>query len=166
MAERRDPTPQQRQQVLIRDNGRCVVCGCHDVALLEIDHAHPYSIGGRTILSNLQAMCPVCNKAKGNLSIPRLTSFAPLVTQGLDVADNDATVAGRRAEWALQCDRLREQRFIDATRKAIQLWQTRTAGGNQRTKRSVKKMISREFGKKVGEAVVKVIGVLIMIWVF
>ena len=166
MADRRDATPQQRQQVIIRDNGRCVVCGCHDVALLEIDHAHPYSIGGRTILANLQAMCPVCNKAKGNLSIPRLTSFAPLVTRGLDVADNDAAVAKRRVEWAGQCEQVREQRFIDATRKAIQLWQTRTAGGNQRTKHSVKNMISREFGKKVGEAVVKVIGVLGMLWPF
>ena len=158
MADRRDPTPAQRQQVLIRDNGRCVICGCHDIALLEIDHAHPWALGGRTILDNLQAMCPPCNKAKGTLITARIVGFPVLITKGLEVAENDAAVAGRRAEWALQCERMREQRFVDATARAIELWKTPTAGGNQRTKRSVKGMIAAKFGKVVAARVIEAIG--------
>lgn len=59
-----------RYQVLERDGSRCCVCGRgpHEGVTLHVDHIRPYSLGGLTVLSNLQLMCADCNLGKGNRS--------------------------------------------------------------------------------------------------
>lgn len=59
-----------RYQVLERDRSRCCACGAGpgDGASLHIDHIRPYSLGGLTILANLQTLCSQCNLGKGNRS--------------------------------------------------------------------------------------------------
>jgi 5-methylcytosine-specific restriction endonuclease McrA/uncharacterized protein YbdZ (MbtH family) len=59
-----------RYEVLKRDNFKCVKCGRSPATRvgveLHIDHIIPYSRGGETELSNLQATCSDCNPGKGN----------------------------------------------------------------------------------------------------
>ena len=57
-----------RQNVLMRDNYTCQICGAtvKDGAKLEIDHIIPYSKGGTNKESNLQVLCQQCNREKHN----------------------------------------------------------------------------------------------------
>jgi len=59
-----------RQNVLMRDNYTCQICGAtvKDGAKLEIDHIVPYSKGGTNDESNLQVLCQQCNREKHNRS--------------------------------------------------------------------------------------------------
>ncbi len=58
-----------RALVLMRDGGRCQLCGAEakDGAKLHIDHVVPWANGGETKLANLQALCEVCNIGKSNV---------------------------------------------------------------------------------------------------
>ncbi len=53
-----------RAEVLSRDGGRCLKCG--STVDLHIDHILPVSLGGLTILGNLQTLCSAENLSKGN----------------------------------------------------------------------------------------------------
>jgi HNH endonuclease len=57
-----------RYKVFMRDNCRCVKCGrsAKDNIALHVDHKKPFSLGGLTILENLQTLCEECNLGKSN----------------------------------------------------------------------------------------------------
>lgn len=57
-----------RQNVLMRDNYTCQICGAtvKDGAKLEIDHIIPHSKGGTNHENNLQVLCQQCNREKHN----------------------------------------------------------------------------------------------------
>ena len=60
-----------RFEVLKRDHYRCQACGrspatCPNV-VLHIDHIHPWSHGGETVIENLQTLCRTCNSGKSDL---------------------------------------------------------------------------------------------------
>jgi len=64
-----------RYQVLERDR-ICRSCGRspgQDGAQLHVDHIEPYSLGGLTVLDNLQVLCNQCNLGKGNRSNTRFS---------------------------------------------------------------------------------------------
>lgn len=58
-----------RFRVLERD-GKCVLCGSGPGkgAMLHVDHILPFSLGGLSVLENLQTLCEACNLGKGNRS--------------------------------------------------------------------------------------------------
>lgn len=58
-----------RALVLMRDGGRCQLCGAEakDGAKLHVDHVIPWANGGETKLANLQVLCEVCNIGKSNV---------------------------------------------------------------------------------------------------
>ena len=56
------PWRQLRQQVLDRDEHKCVYCGADAT---HVDHVMPVSKGGAYELSNLRASCASCNMTKG-----------------------------------------------------------------------------------------------------
>lgn len=75
-AGRRAPTASQREAALERSKGpdgkeRCTYCGTQldrksgKPNSAEIDHKQPYSKGGKTEDSNLDAACRTCNRSKG-----------------------------------------------------------------------------------------------------
>ena len=67
---RRKVSYEQRYKTLVRDGFRCRACGRSPATeagvRLEIDHVHPWSRGGKTVLANLQTLCHECNKGKSN----------------------------------------------------------------------------------------------------
>ena len=75
---KKQKTDKFRPQVIARDNGRCRGCGIADEASLHCDHIVPESKGGETTLANLQALCGVCNGAKGSTNIGELEILPPI----------------------------------------------------------------------------------------
>ncbi|PQJ09230.1 hypothetical protein CJD36_020750 [Flavipsychrobacter stenotrophus] len=67
----REPGWRLRYMVLKRDLFRCVACGASPATnlgtVLHVDHIVAYSIGGESVMENLQTLCEVCNGGKGNL---------------------------------------------------------------------------------------------------
>ncbi|WP_426290443.1 HNH endonuclease [Sphingomonas sp. TWP1-3-1] len=65
-SDNRDPVPGSlRWQVISRALGRCEGCGVSSAErALEVDHIEPRSRGGSNDLSNLQALCSLCNVQK------------------------------------------------------------------------------------------------------
>lgn len=59
-----------RAQVLMRDGAKCRLCGAspNDGAKLHVDHIHPWSKGGQTVVDNLQILCNVCNIGKSDIA--------------------------------------------------------------------------------------------------
>ena len=59
-------TKELRDQIAIRDNYTCQICGKYmpDGVGLHIDHIIPVSKGGKSIPSNLQVLCSKCNGKK------------------------------------------------------------------------------------------------------
>jgi len=57
-----------RQKKFDEQGGNCAHCGthCESVGKMDGDHIVPYSKGGKTEYSNLQMLCPHCNRSKGN----------------------------------------------------------------------------------------------------
>lgn len=59
--------------VFRRDGFKCRACGRSPAnepgCELEVDHVHPWSRGGETILDNLQSLCNKCNGGKSNLTL-------------------------------------------------------------------------------------------------
>lgn len=59
----RKPIPAAlRTAVMARDGGTCRACGT--TRNPSIDHIHPVSRGGMTVLANLQVLCRSCNSRK------------------------------------------------------------------------------------------------------
>jgi len=52
-----------RRFVLLRDGGRCVVCGSRD--RIELDHIKPFCRGGKSVVHNLRCLCRTHNRRKG-----------------------------------------------------------------------------------------------------
>lgn len=61
----------QRETIIGRANYKCELCGIDLDDTWEADHIIPYSIGGKTIIENAQALCKSCNRIKSN-TIPNL----------------------------------------------------------------------------------------------
>jgi HNH endonuclease/Homing endonuclease associated repeat len=60
-----------RALVLMRDSARCQLCGRtpQDGFRLHVDHSHPWSKGGETVLENLRILCEQCNIGKSDVVI-------------------------------------------------------------------------------------------------
>jgi HNH endonuclease len=63
-AIRRPLPPALRRAVMERDGGACRVCGSTDRP--SIDHIHPVSRGGMSVIGNLQVLCRSHNSRKSN----------------------------------------------------------------------------------------------------
>ena len=65
-------TKQQRSILYQKANGRCTLCNkAISFNEMHADHIYPWSKGGRTDISNGQALCPKCNLSKGNNTNPK-----------------------------------------------------------------------------------------------
>ncbi len=67
---KRNVSDKLRYKVLARDKFKCVLCGrspANEAGVkLHIDHIHPFSKSGETVIENLRSVCNHCNWGKGN----------------------------------------------------------------------------------------------------
>jgi superfamily II DNA or RNA helicase len=94
----REPTEEEKAQVIRRDGGKCLACGA--TKYLQVDHAVPVWRGGSNELDNLQTLCKVCNTRKGTRTMrftTQLTTLgkAPGALEHFDDPDD----AGDRDHW-------------------------------------------------------------------
>lgn len=66
--ELEDFTEEQKQQILKRDDFRCVICGkgLQDGIELQVDHIKPKDKGGKATIKNGQTLCAMHNFRKKN----------------------------------------------------------------------------------------------------
>ena len=66
--QRKRMTKALREEIAIRDDYTCQICGKYmpDGVGLQIDHIIPIVKGGKSIPSNLQVLCSKCNGKKSN----------------------------------------------------------------------------------------------------
>ena len=66
--QRKLMTRELREQIAIRDNYTCQICGKYmpDEVGLQIDHIVPVAKGGKSIPENLQVLCSKCNGKKSS----------------------------------------------------------------------------------------------------
>lgn len=86
MSLRKPISKKTRFEVFKRDGFCCQYCGAHpsDSVMLEIDHIHPVSRGGKNDIDNLVSACLDCNRGKGaNLlsSVPQSLSEKAKIAQ-------------------------------------------------------------------------------------
>lgn len=64
-----DFSQKQKQEILIRDNFKCVICGKgeRDGVELHVDHIKPKDKGGKAVIENGQVLCSTHNFRKKNL---------------------------------------------------------------------------------------------------
>ena len=60
----------QKEALFIFADGKCQNCG-EALEDWEADHIYPHSKGGETTLTNGQALCKKCNRAKGDFAYPK-----------------------------------------------------------------------------------------------
>jgi superfamily II DNA or RNA helicase len=61
----REPPPEMKENVKVRDGGKCLCCGTTDKKYLQVDHITSVHHGGKNELANLQTLCKKCNSDKG-----------------------------------------------------------------------------------------------------
>ncbi|MEN6401473.1 MAG: HNH endonuclease [Armatimonadia bacterium] len=54
----------QRRAILAIQDFRCALCGQEIMERFECDHVVPFSLGGKTTTSELQALCIACHQLK------------------------------------------------------------------------------------------------------
>lgn len=66
--ELEDFTPEQKAQIFLRDNYRCVICGrgLQDGIEIHADHIKPKDMGGKAVIENGQTLCAEHNFRKKN----------------------------------------------------------------------------------------------------
>lgn len=71
----RDANLRLRFLVMKRDCFKCRICGASPASNpdleLHIDHIIPWSVGGETVIDNLQTLCSKCNLGKSNIEIQK-----------------------------------------------------------------------------------------------
>jgi hypothetical protein len=78
MTKRKGIPPKVKLKVFKRDNYTCRLCSkspaTYPELVLEVDHIKPVSEGGSNEIDNLQTLCIMCNRGKGNDSSLNITT--------------------------------------------------------------------------------------------
>ena len=74
-----------RQQVKVRDNYTCQICGLRDEEIIEVDHIKPIQKHNRhgfiDDMNNMQCLCPNCHRRKTNQFLKQIYTGRLLPTK-------------------------------------------------------------------------------------
>ncbi len=99
--EKSAPTRGERDLVRWRDGDVCIVPGCRNSLVVQYDHGHPVSLGGRADVRLDHRLCGPCNRARflGEIEIRTLPGGTVRVT------DRDGVPLGSGEPLGLDLDR-------------------------------------------------------------
>ena len=107
MTERRRFNTSERVALFLTAAGRCEDCGTDLQPGWHADHRHPYSRGGPTDVINGQALCPACNRKKGNTVVSELRRWQQKALERFLSNRDDflcvATPGAGKTRFALAC---------------------------------------------------------------
>ena len=90
-----------RFEILNRDAFTCRYCGRKaPEVVLEVDHVHPRSLGGKDIKENLVTACYGCNRGKTASVIVNAEPTAGFIAEALDRV---LELLHRKDTWSLDC---------------------------------------------------------------
>jgi HNH endonuclease len=96
----RDPrrrfNARERAALLVAAAGHCPCCGDLLLPDFHADHRDPWERGGVTDVINGQALCPTCNRRKGDRSATTTAPFAGLHKAGSSGGAAEAVSPGGR----------------------------------------------------------------------
>lgn len=70
MRRRKYLSKKMKSEIIDKSNGKCFYCGITlDDDLIEFDHVHPFSKGGKDNFENLVAACYLCNSYKSDKTL-------------------------------------------------------------------------------------------------
>lgn len=86
--------PSLRFEVFKRDSFTCRYCGKRSPeAILEVDHIHPASAGGRDEIENLVTSCYECNRGKGARLLSDIPPETDLHEKAIEIAERERQLA-------------------------------------------------------------------------
>ena len=111
MAERKPISKKLRFEVFKRDSFTCQYCGrkAPDV-VLEVDHIHPVSKGGKNELMNLVTSCRDCNRGKGKRKLSD-DSEVMIQRNQLEELNQKREQMKMMLEWKLELQRFEEEQI-------------------------------------------------------
>jgi hypothetical protein len=134
-------TDKLRQEVLVRDNSSCLCCGKKQRkgVVIEIDHIIPVYMGGKNVLSNLQALCHHCNGLKGVNTVDYRVNISPMSESKstLDFyesagSDEPENAIARIVNQFYHCSAFRELKYNKrSSGKNYSTWEIVLFSGNQ-----------------------------------
>ena len=137
-----------RQEVIKRDNGRCRACGNPDTDNLQADHIVPESMGGKDTLTNLAAMCGICNNRKGNTNVGELPILPP-IDDTITVAELLNDIAVRREAFGILLKETRANE-LDSTLQQVNTWMMQGVKGWV-----IRKRIEKETNKRYADKIMR-----------
>ena len=70
MRRRKYLSKKMKSEIIDKSDGKCFYCGITlDDDLIEFDHVHPFSKGGKDNFENLVAACYLCNSYKSDKTL-------------------------------------------------------------------------------------------------
>lgn len=70
MRRRKYLSKKMKSEIIDKSGGKCFYCGITlDDDLIEFDHVHPFSKGGKDNFENLVAACYLCNSYKSDKTL-------------------------------------------------------------------------------------------------
>ena len=91
MTERRTFSNAERTALWLSADGKCQMCGIELDDTWEADHVYPYSKGGKTDVTNGQALCKPCNRMKKDKVLSDKINLRPFQQLFVDGVINKAS---------------------------------------------------------------------------
>ncbi|MCI0343340.1 MAG: hypothetical protein L0216_19710, partial [Planctomycetales bacterium] len=95
LRDKSDPTKVERDLVRWRDGDVCIVPGCRNSLVVQYDHGHPVSLGGRADIRWDHRLCGPCNRARFLGEIELLTPALSERSESNGMPDGTVRVTDR-----------------------------------------------------------------------
>ena len=104
-----EPSDETKWEVKVRDHHRCLCCGTDNGRRLEVDHVTPKYLHVDHQRENLQTLCRICNRQKGDEEVIDFRNHRTTLTESPDGFPDGPLPGGRNAkdpsQWTMYLQR-------------------------------------------------------------